>query len=326
MSYRFHIAIWFVLIMIAVVAAFAFAWMNERPAIQPQFGITFSWKYAQDLGFAPEEMYAAMLDELGVRRVRLPIYWSKVEPRDGEYQWEISDRLIQMSQDRGVLLTLVVGMKVPRWPECYIPAWTLGMSAQEQQQATLAFIRAAVERYRDFSAVIRWQVENEPFFPYGECPTITPEQFQERVDAVRQLDDRPIQVTVSGEMEPWQRSARAADILGISMYRETWNDLFGYFVYPLTPDFYYLRARLVKDDVPQVLVSELQAEPWFPAPISSRPLTSWYDSFTAEMFEHNLDFVRESGLPEAYLWGAEWWYALKQAGDDRLWKVASGIF
>jgi hypothetical protein len=146
------------------------------------------------------------------------------------------------------------------------------------------------------------------------------------VDLVRSLDERPIQVTVSGELGPWRDAAQAADILGISMYRQTWNDVFGYFIYPLTPAYYFFRAQLVQDDVSQVIISELQAEPWFSDTIQSRPFADWYESFTSEMLEQNVSFAREVGVAEAYLWGAEWWYALKQVGEDRLWETAKHIF
>jgi hypothetical protein len=44
------------------------------------------------------------------------------------------------------------------------------------------------------------------------------------------------------------------------------------------------------------------------------------------MLEQNVSFAREVGVAEAYLWGAEWWYALKQVGEDRLWETAKHIF
>lgn len=328
MKNRTHLSIWLFLatVLIAAVFTFAWNWLNDRTITQTEFGITFSWVYAWDLGFVPEEMYAAMLDELGVKKVRIPIYWSEVETDRGSYQWDMPDRLVKMSEDRGVDLTLVVGMKVPRWPECYIPNWAQDYDSDALQKATLAFIQECVTRYRESGAVIRWQVDNEPFFPYGECPTITTAQFQERVDSVRKLDGRPIQVTVSGEIGPWLESAAAADVLGMSMYRETWNDLFGYFIYPLTPEFYYLRANLVRNQVERIVVSELQAEPWFSEPRESRAPTDWYETFPVESLENNVNFVREAGLREAYLWGAEWWYALKADGDERLWNEAKKIF
>lgn len=323
-----RVRIYLVLAFILTCAFFTYAWVwvNNEPVNEPDYGITFSSHYASELGLDIDEAYQAFVSELGVSNVRLSLYWSDIEKSQGEFDWSIPDRLVALSEVNDVDLTVVVGMKVPRWPECYVPDWAEGFSDEVLHTSVYRFIETAVKRYRTSDAVVRWQVENEPFFPYGECPQISVEQFQERIALVRSLDARPIMVTVSGELGPWLDSAQAADVLGISMYRQTWNDLYGYFVYPIAPEFYTLRASLVQADVASVIVSELQAEPWFPEPISHRPLTDWYENFTAEMFQSNLRFAREAGLPEVYFWGAEWWYALKQAGDDRLWNVAKEIF
>lgn len=320
-----------ILLGILVLGGFLFFKMSgqfaEEELPPTRYGLTFSTVYARQLGLDPTEVYRTFIEELGVRAVRLPIYWSDIEPERGAFDFTLYDQLIRYADAMGVKLTLVVGVKVPRWPECFPPDWAEMLDAKAQHQAALAMIGRVVERYSSYGAVERWQVENEPFFPFGQCLPITPSQFQERVDLVRSLDpSRPVQVTVSGEIGPWKAEAQAADILGISMYRLTWNDLFGYFIYPLTPDYYYLRTRLVQGEVDRVVVSELQAEPWFPEPIQSRPLSVWYNAFDAEAFEKNLRFVEDAHLPEVYLWGAEWWLLLKHNGDERLWEVAEGVF
>ncbi len=323
---RFNSALILIFLLAVGIFTYAWVWVNEKPIGEPEYGITFSSHYTDELGLDIEQTYSTLVMELGVSNVRLPLYWSDIEKAPSEFDWSVSDSLVALSESEDVNLTVVVGMKVPRWPECYVPDWAEGFDEDHQQQAVLSFIKEAVNRYKDSSAVVRWQVENEPFFPYGECPLISIEQFKQRVELVRSLDARPIMVTVSGEIGPWLESAQAADVLGISMYRQTWNDLYGYFVYPISPEFYFARATLVRDNVDAVIVSELQAEPWFPEPIRSRPLTDWYHYFTAEMFETNVRFAQEAGLPEVYLWGAEWWVALHNAGDDRLWQVAKEVF
>ncbi len=318
--------------LILILGVFLFFLMTQQLRDTPErestrYGITFSTVYAKQLGLDPSKAYRTLIEDLGVRVVRLPVYWSEVETSQGQFDWTLLDQLLEYSEALGVKVTLVVGTKVPRWPECYTPDWAEMLSAQEQHRFGVDMIETTVNRYKDSIAIERWQVENEPFFPFGTCVQLTQAQFEERVDLVRRLDPtRPIQVTVSGEMGPWSVEKKAADVLGISMYRLVWNDLFGYFMYPLIPEYYYARAQIAKRDVARVIISELQAEPWFPEPREKRSLAQWYLAFDADAFRNNLKFVEDAHLPEVYLWGAEWWMLLRENGDERLWEVAKEVF
>ncbi len=327
MQHSKHLHIWLVLLMALTIGVFVYAWswVNEGARTQAELGITYSWVYAQELGLDPVEAFASIVGELDVTLIRLPIYWSDVEAQPGVFDWRVADGLMEIAEENDLALTVVVGAKVPRWPECHIPDWARDLDETPQQAATVSFITEAVERYKGLGSVHRWQVENEPYFPFGDCPTISVAQVKERVDTVRSLSDRPVQMTVSGELGPWLESAQSADILGISLYRQTYSDVFGYFVYPLSPDYYYFRAKLLEDHVERVVISELQAEPWFPAPIDSKPLVEWYEYFTQEQLTENVAFAKSVGLSEVYLWGAEWWYALAQEGDSRLWDTAKSL-
>ncbi len=120
--------------------------------------------------------------------------------------------------------------------------------------------------------------------------------------------------------------AEKADVLGMSLYRKTYNDVFGYFVYPLAPEYYFFRSRLVKDDVSDVIVSELQAEPWFSAPIESKPALEWYKVFDKSDFKEQIEFVENARLKESFLWGVEWWEYLRKNGEPALWNEARKIF
>lgn len=273
------------------------------------------------------ETYRALVEDLGVRAVRLPVYWSDIEREQGTFDWTRYDELVRFSEEHEVKLTIAVGTKVPRWPECYTPDWAERLDHAYEDKYARSFIKSVVERYRSSPAIERWQVENEPMFPFGTCThQMTLEELRDRVDLVRSLDTRPIQLTVSGELGPWKDLAETADVLGISMYRKTWNRLFGYFVYPIGPEYYQIRARLVAGQVDELIVSELQAEPWFSESFDSYSLEEAYDLFTTKEFESNLTFVSQSGVSEAYLWGVEWWFYLKAHGDDRLWNVAQQVF
>jgi len=52
-----------------------------------------------------------------------------------------------------------------------MPDWANNLSEQQQKDAFLNYIKAVVERYKDNEAIINWQVENEPLFHFGECPS-----------------------------------------------------------------------------------------------------------------------------------------------------------
>ncbi|OGL66367.1 hypothetical protein A2856_01570 [Candidatus Uhrbacteria bacterium RIFCSPHIGHO2_01_FULL_63_20] len=311
--------------LVAVALGALGAWTN-RALPTPALGVTFSPEHAWNLGEDPDRLFASVVEDLGVKRVRLPVYWSRVEPSEGNRDFSLYDRLVRRAEEHGVELTLVVGEKVPRWPECFVPDWAEGLGADRYREELFSFVRETVERYRGSPAVGRWQVENEPFFPFGVCPKPDVRRILDEVALVRSLDDREIQLTVSGEIEPWEALALEADVLGISMYRTTWNDFFGYVRYPIPPLFYAVRAWLASPLVSRVVVSELQAEPWFFAPVGSRPLFRWAEAFTPQDLRESVDFASQTGLPEASLWGVEWWYHLKRNGYPELWEEAGKLF
>jgi hypothetical protein len=315
-------------ILSATVLALFWSSIDDGPlvsSIRP--GITFSTVYTDRLGLDAQEVFSRLVEDIGVRAVRLPVYWSDVEGQKGTFDWDRYDRLITYAQANDVALTIVLGVKQPRWPECYVPDWAEGLNAVYMNKHADTFVKAVVERYRSFSNVERWQIENEPFFPFGICQTqIQMEDLDTRIELVRSLDDRPIQLTVSGEIGPWQDMAKRADVLGISMYRQTYNEFFGHFIYPLSPEVYQIRAGLVSRDVDKVIVSELQAEPWFPVPFDTLDHEQQYQLFSQEQLIENVNFARRSGMDEVYLWGAEWWAYLSANGDNRLWETARTIF
>ncbi len=302
------------------------AWFSQVPLSfgdAPIWGATFSFAYAEDLDIDAKATYTRMLTELPVTRVRLPVDWDRIQPTEGEFVWSEIDWAMDTASAYGAEVILAVGEKTPRWPECHTPLWVTARSEAEHTSARLLFVRAAVERYRDHPALHTWQVENEPFFPYGECPLPDPEALLEERALVASLDpEHPIQLTVSGELEPWTIPASFADTLGFSLYRKTWNPRFGETMYPIGPAFYRWRQLLVAPLVSHVIVSELQAEPWFSVPIAARSAAEWLEVFGPEELRENMTFARETGASEVYLWGVEWWAYLEEAGEPELWEAA----
>lgn len=289
------------------------------------YGATFSTAYAESLGLDARRTFIAVVDELGIKKIRLPVYWSDVEPSERQYQFEEVDWFVREAEDRGVALTLVVGRKVPRWPECYIPDWAERLAPVYQNQALLDYLENVVRRYDASVAVERWQVENEPFYDFGDCPPPDAKLFDDELALVRRISDKPIQLTTSGENEFWIDTALPADVLGASMYRVTWNPLFGYSVYPLGPDYYAAKAVAVREFVDKVIISELQSEPWLTEPITDSTPVSLAAQFTPKELTANIAFAKQAGFDEIYLWGVEYWYWMAEEGQGALWEAGKKI-
>lgn len=324
-KHKRHYLLFVFALSIILAAAVTLALIQREPDSYPVFGITFSTEYADSLGIDAKQAFTASLTDLGAKHIRFPFYWSDIEREEGVYNWSEMDWFIEEAEKHNAKLTIALGAKVPRWPECFIPDWAERLDIPYRHDALLAYIEEAVNRYKHSPAITRWQVENEAFFPFGECPRPSLSRYLEEVELVRSLDSRPVQATVSGELEPWFDAAVTADILGISMYRVTWNDFFGFFYYPVTPGFYRSRAASVRPLVERIIISELQAEPWFPEPIDTRSLEEWYEIFDEEDMKRNVDFSVRTGLDEVFLWGAEWWYLLKENQLPGLWNYGKEV-
>ena len=289
-------------------------------------GATFSLTYAQELGLDWQEAYLATLDELRVRRLRLPAYWSRLEPRPGILDFADLDWQVDEAADRDAEIIMAVGRKLPRWPECHQPSWAANLDEDQLQQETLEIIEAVVRRYRDNPAIVAWQVENEPFFPFGDCPEPDIAFLKQEIALVRSLDSRPIVITESGELSTWFQAANLADILGISTYRVVWSRYVGYFYWPITPKNYQRRALAVRTLVQDIIVSELQAEPWSDrGHVRDMPIDRQLKLMNPERLRSNLSFARRIGLSAAYLWGVEWWYWLKTRGYPEMWEAGRAV-
>ncbi|MFH1433999.1 MAG: hypothetical protein ABIG32_03845, partial [Candidatus Uhrbacteria bacterium] len=297
----FEIALFGTVVAGAILVVAFLSWQRSAERAEPQqFGVTYSVIFAEQLGLDGREVWTALLDELQIKKFRVPVYWSLVESEQGEFDWSYYDWLLDEAEKReGVEITLVIGRKVPRWPECFIPDWVDLLPDREQDQAVLSEVRQAVMHFKDRFSVTRWQVENEPFLAFGECPHPSLSLLQQELAVVRSLDDRPIQMTTSGEQEPWIDTAINADIVGVSLYRLVWSDVFGFAFYPFGPGFYRARAEMIAPLVDEVIVSELQAEPWFTGPIDEIPIAEQYQSFDVESMLANVRFSERTGMSES---------------------------
>lgn len=293
-----------------------------------EFGVTFSTVMARQLGLEPRGVFDAIVDDLGASRVRIPVYWNDVEPEEGKFEFGDYDYFIKKAEGAGAKLIIAVGRKLPRWPECYEPGWAQSQKSKVKGQKLTKYIETVVERYKVSPAIEMWQVENEPFHVYGaDCASgkISSEFVDLEIALIRGLDNHPVMLTDSGEQGFWSSSLSRADVLGISMYYQVWNDILHVVRFPLGPGFYALKAKLFSFFYPdkKIIVSELQAEPWGPSLLPGYDIALQKELMNIAQFKNNIFYARRTGFDTFYLWGTEWWYWLKEKqNDSSLWEEA----
>lgn len=278
-------------------------------------GLTYSPRYAQSLGLNPKLTFIEILDQLNPKVVRIPIYWDLLEKKKDQFDFGNNDYFINNASRRGIKITLVIGYKLTRYPECYTPTWANNLSSQEFDAALLREINQVVTRYKGNPGLEIWQIENEPLFPFGICPRSNYARLKKEINLVRSLDsNHPVMVTESGEFGLWLTSAKRADIVGTTLYRRTLAPYFPEFKSPLPPFFYQVKKDILHLFYPnkKVFVSELQAEPWSNSPLPQTPYDYQTLSFPLKDLKENVDFAAEAGFDRVYFWGVEWWYYLKK--------------
>lgn len=323
-----------VLLVLVLGILFLFGYFNlpgGTPREDVHLGLTFSSRYATDLGLDWRATYLALLDEVGVKKLRLPVYWDLVEAEKGTYVWDDLDWQITEAKSRNVELILVLGQRVPRWPECHIPGWVNTLSPEERQASLLHFMTETVRRYEDESHLRMWQVENEPFLVFfGVCPPLDVRFLEREVAHVKTLDpNRPILLTDSGELSVWYRAAKRGDAFGTTLYRKIYKGNIGYFTYPIGPNFFRFKAALVRllTEQEKFSVIELQGEPWANGWVANVPLEEQYITMNPTLLEENVTYARQVGFPDIYLWGGEWWYWLKEKQNaPDVWEKARELF
>lgn len=302
----------------------------STPATNLTYGVTFSPLYAEQLGLDPQTVYQAILTDLNVKHVRIPVNWDSVEKTPGQYDFSEYDQILDTAKSENAQVILAIGYKVPRWPECTPPGWASSNQAILEGQIR-DYLKASVNHFKNQPEITAWQVENEPLLPFGNCKIFGQDFLQSEVSLVKSLDSRPVVLTDSGELGMWVTAMRYSDIFGTSLYRIVWNPIFGYFTYPLPPLYYNLKARITQSLFAplshQVIVSELQAEPWSPGePLAKEAISDQTKGFSIKDFQNVIRFTARTGISEQYLWGVEWWYFMREHGHPEYWNFAKTLF
>jgi len=297
------------------------------------YGVSFNTLYARELGLPWETVYTAILDDLEVRHLRLAAHWPMIEPEQDVWNFREIDRQLELAEARGAEVVLAVGRRLPRWPECHVPKWASGLSWEEQKEEIRSYIRAVVERYRDEPVITYWQVENEPFltvYAQEHCGNLDVDFLEEEVALVHELDSsRNVLVTDSGNLGLWAGAYKRGDSFGTSVYIYLWNEETGPLRTLLPAETYLLKRKVMEllYGEKETFLIELSVEPWLNKPVVEADLAVQLERMNPEKFEEIVAYAKRTRLPEQYLWGAEWWYWLKQTQNEpAMWERARTLF
>jgi len=337
----------------------AASWPHSEPDGDPAWGINFSCNYAEYLMLeepggadVPDDRpgrvawcaatLGRLLDRTGAGDVRLSVEWSEVEPREGEFDFRLTDGLLQEAERRGVRVLLTVGMKGQRHPEYYLPGWlTRGLelpwgAAVDREprvaEAALRMIDAVVRHTSASAAVDSWGADNEPLVtsPRASRWSISPEFVAREVAAIRAADQRgrPVVVNhaeVMAWFSGWDTALALGDVLGFSLYPFRNVPLPGLTIVvpvlelgPLIVNLPYYAGR-ARDEGKDFWITEMQAEPWFTGDPRLASPASPAANLSPGRLAENLRYARRSGASRVYLWGAEWWLFQEERFGDSRW-------
>lgn len=324
---------WFGAVIVIIAFLFGLSALIDTllpPINNPQYGVSFSVEYAQELGVNWQNNLLALMDQLHIKRYRFMSYWETVEPKPGVYDFSQLDWQMAQADKHGDSVSLSIGLRQPRWPECHQPAWAQDLynSDNSQWQADLfQYITATVEHYKGNPALQSWQLENEALNTwFGDCTDHDRSRIVQEFDLIKKLDpNHPVYMSLSDETG-MPVGQPVPDKYGFSEYRIVWNDktpIHFYITYP-TPAWYHILRAWIIELVHHrgSFVHELQMEPWGPKATEYMTVKQQDQSMSPQQMEKNLLFARKTRLNPLYMWGGEWWYyRLTVMHDPGPWNV-----
>jgi hypothetical protein len=331
----------FVCILTAVVILFvgamysAYVYYSQSVKDQPmKWGVSFVPDYAQSLGVDPQANLDSLLG-IGVKHLRLVSYWSDMEQTPGNYDFSQLDWQFKKAEAHGAKISLAVGLRQPRWPECHAPNWVDINQPDSQWEPQLEqFIQKVVDRYKNSPSLESYQLENEYMLHgFGICTNFDRQRLVREYNLVKQADPHHIViVSRSNNALGIPIGQPTPDGYAISVYKRVWDARIThrYLEYPPPAWFYGALAGLQKlHDGRDMIIHEMQAEAWAPnnKSLTEISLAEQNKSLNAHRLDQRFDYAQDTGMREAYLWGSEYWYyRLTVLHDPSLWQVAKEHF
>ena len=304
-AYSYLVAVWYI---------------NKHKTEPLVIGASFVPEYAESFGLDPKDTLNAMFSDLKLRQVRLVSYWKDIESTPGKYDFSGLDWQFEMAQKYNAKISLSIGMRQPRWPECHEPSWIKvdPKNRASWQPQLYKFIQAVVMRYRDNPALQDYELENEFFMQvFGECKDFERSRLVEEYHMVKAMD--PEHNVIVSRSDNWigiPVRQPTPDQFAISVYKRVWDATIThrYFEYPLPAKFYASLAgseELLSGK--DMIIHELQAEPWTPNGLEIKQISvdEMYKSMNPERLQDRIHYGIDTGMRRIDLWGAEWWYWMK---------------
>lgn len=319
-------AVMFIVGMYGVAQWYIFKHRNEPLRI----GTTFIADYSRRFGLDPEATMEAMITELGIKDFRLVSYWKNIEVSPGVYDFRELDWQFERVSRAGGRVSLAIGLRQPRWPECHAPRWLENEPLDVWYPQLKVFMQKVIERYGDHPVLESYQLENEFFMTvFGICPDHSRWRLVEEYEMVKSLDNNtPVIISRSNNWIGLPLGDPRPDQFAISVYKRVWDKTMTkrYFEYPLPAWFYASLAgggEIMTGNT--MIIHELQTESWLPEgfDMETAPIEELYKSLNPERLKHRINYGVATGMKTIYLWGPEWWYYMKvKRGEPALWDTA----
>ncbi|HEY1645073.1 MAG TPA: hypothetical protein VGF75_01665 [Candidatus Saccharimonadales bacterium] len=324
----------FILVIVGTMYGIARWYIYTQESTPLQLGVSFIPDYAESLGLNPQQTMKALID-IGVKQFRLVSYWNDMEPEPGVYNFSTLDWEMSYAEQAHAKVILVVGLRQPRWPECFAPSWAANEPQSVWQPQLETFMSKVVERYKNNPALQSWQLENEYFLKgFGICSNYSRSRLVSEFNLVSKDDpNHPIIIGRSNNAIGFPvGQPQPTNEFSVSVYKRVWDGgvTHRYLEYPYPAWYYAFLAGFEKIFLHKnMIIGELQAEAWPPhgQTITSTSLAEQNKSINATRLINRFKYGEATGMRDIVLWGAEYWYYRDvKLHDPSLWNVAKQEF
>lgn len=336
------------------------ATMPIQPRGSALLGISFRPLKTVAFGL-PVRPTLSKLMQYPMQMVRLGAYWNLIETQPNVFDFGELDWQLDTVEQAGAHVVLNVGaVKTFGFPEFHVPlhympqAFPDGTVIRPESYPTLsaaavAFVERVVDRYKNRTSIVAWQIENEPLDPvyFVHNWSLSRSFVEVELAALRRLDPvRP--VLINGNLPPalgetlaqaWvtreqgdslTMATEVAQLIGVDVYPRVAIMGLGsktlYLDCTDAPWNHWYRDRLeasARSHAARIMVSEGQAEPWELSPLHIPPSPlrrAVYSCTPGEMIALYNAWAGPAATQALYaylFWGADYWILRAMQGDPQ---------